>query len=331
MPNPDETCMTDKHDHSHHDHAHHHHVHAASGARLRIALVLTLGFAVVEVLTGFWSGSLALLGDAGHMVTDALALGLAAFASWLAQRPPSHRHSYGLGRAEVIAALLNALLMLAVVTGIAIEAIARLQDPTPVKGGAVMAVAALGLLINILVAYILSRGEANLNVRAALLHVMGDVLGSVAALAAGAVIYFTGWMPIDPILALVVSVLILYSTVHLLRESLHVMMEGVPHHLELPDVGQAMARVDGVSSVHDLHIWTLSSGHIALSAHAVIRDMQDWDAVLLRLREQLEHDYAISHITVQPEVNEHVLQPMSYPPESRPSTRTRGLVENTGH
>ncbi len=319
--------MAESHDHSHH----HHHVHAASDTRLRLALLLTLGFAVVEALAGFWSGSLTLLGDAGHMVTDAVALGLAALASWLIQRPPSRRHSYGLGRAEVITALLNALLMLAVVSGITAEAITRLQAPTPIKGGAVMVVAALGLLVNLLVAYILSRSEATLNVRGALLHVMGDVLGSVAALSAGAVIYFTGWMLIDPLLAIVVSVLILYSTVRLLRESLHIMMEGVPSHLELADVGQAMARVKGVDSVHDLHIWTLSSGHVALSAHALIRDIQDWEGILQRLQTQLEHDYAISHITVQPEINAHVLQPMAYPPEHPPPLPPRGGVAGEGH
>jgi len=305
-----------EHGHEHHDHGHHHH--ASSGKKLLAALGLTLGFAGVEVAVGFWSGSLTLLGDAGHMATDSVALGLAAAASWLAQRPPSERHSYGLGRVEVVAAMLNALLMLAVVVGIAVEAVGRLSQPTAVRGGAVLLVAALGLLINGLVAWILMRGESNLNVRAALLHVLGDLLGSVAAITAGAVIYFTGWNLIDPILALLVSFLILYSTLQLLRESLHVVMEGVPRHLDLPAIGLRMAALEHVESVHDLHIWTLSSGQVALSAHVVVKDMQRWDAILRQLRELLARDYDIEHVTLQPERDEHVLQPMDYPEPVEP-------------
>ena len=303
------------HNHDHHDHGHshaHHHHHASSGKKLLAALGLTLSFAGVEVAVGFWSGSLTLIGDAGHMATDSVALGLAAAAAWLSQRPPSERHSYGLGRVEVVAAMVNALLMLAVVVGIAVEAVERLAQPTSVRGGAVLLVAALGLFINGLVAWILMRGESNLNVRAALLHVLGDLLGSVAAITAGAVIYFTGWNLIDPILALLVSFLILYSTLHLLRESLHVVMEGVPRHLDLPTIGLRMAGVEHVQSVHDLHIWTLSSGQVALSAHVVIKDMGHWDTVLHNLRELLAHDYDIDHVTLQPERDEHVLQPMDY-------------------
>lgn len=297
------------HDHGHaHGHAHAHG--ATAGRPLRIALVITLLFAIVEALTGFWSGSLTLLSDAGHMATDALALGLAALAAWVATRPPSDRHSYGLGRMEVVAAMFNALFMLAVVVGIAAEAVGRLQHPTAVRGGAVLGVASLGLVINVVVAWVLSRGDGSLNVRAALLHVIGDLLGSVAAVAAGGIIMLTGWVVIDPILALAVCVLLLYSSLQLLRESLHVMLEGVPRHIDLPAVGRAMATREHVQSVHDLHIWALSSGQIALSAHVVLPDMRLWDAVLGELQEMLEHDFDIGHVTLQPEVNEHVLRPM---------------------
>ncbi|MEW6612633.1 MAG: cation diffusion facilitator family transporter [Pseudomonadota bacterium] len=299
-----------------HAHAHDHaHAHGASAGRALLwGLLLTFGFAGVEALAGWWSGSLALLGDAGHMVTDASALGLAALAAWIAKRPPSARHTFGLARAEVLIALLNALFMLVVVLGIVVEAVKRLQAPVPVQGGMVMGVAALGLLVNLGVAYLLSRGEENINTRAALLHVMGDLLGSVAALTAGAVIHFTGWTPIDPILSIAISLLILLSTFRLLREALHVLMEGVPLHLDLEEIGRAMARTEHVQSVHDLHVWTLSSGSIALSAHVLLDDLKDWQRCLDSLREMLHEDYGIDHVTLQPELATFPMTRTAYPP-----------------
>jgi cobalt-zinc-cadmium efflux system protein len=265
-------------------------------------LLNTLGFAVLEALGGWWAGSLALLGDAGHMLSDSTALGLAAFAAFIAQRPPSRRHSYGLGRAEVVAALVNALFMLAVVTGIVIGAVDRLLEPAPVAGGLVMLIAGAGLIINIVVALLLARGEQSLNTRAALLHVMGDLLGSIAALIAGAVVYFTGWTPIDPILSLLICALLLYTSLRLLREALHVLMEGVPGHLDLQQVGRTMASQAGVVSVHDLHIWTLSSGREALSAHVVIADLHQWQRTLSDIQRVLGQEFHIDHITLQPEL-----------------------------
>ncbi|MBI3546700.1 MAG: cation transporter [Gammaproteobacteria bacterium] len=288
--------------HTHQHSAHHDHRPATHGGTWRWALLLTLGFALVEAFGGWWFGSLALLGDAGHMFSDAVALGLAAIAAWISRRPPSAQHSYGLMRAEVIAALLNSLLMLAVVIGIVVEAIRRFQQPHAISGAAVMGIAFIGLVINIVVALVLSREQHDMNTRAALLHVIGDLLGSVAALIAGAVIYYTGWLPIDPILSLVICALILYSTVRLLRDALHVLMEGVPPHLDLRAVGKSMAGVSGVSSVHDLHIWMLSSGMPALSAHVVLQRMTDWTGILHELRDLLRRRYAIDHVTLQPEV-----------------------------
>lgn len=279
-------------------HAHPHHIHN----NLTWALAFTLAFAAVEAVAGWRAGSLALLGDAGHMVTDAAALGLAAFAAWIARRPPSVRHSYGLGRAEIIAALVNSLFMLAIVAGIVIAAIQRLQAPQPVAGGVVMGVAALGLVVNIIVAWMLSHGEETLNTRAALLHVLGDLFGSVAALIAGAVIYFTGWTAIDPILSLVICALILFSGFRLMREALHVLMEGVPSFLDLPEVGRAMAGIQGVASVHDLHIWTLSSDTVMLSAHVAVTDMSRWQDILAEQQELLHQRYGIEHVTLQPEL-----------------------------
>lgn len=307
------------HDH-HHDHPHHHHE-GQAGAALLAALALTLGFALVEALAGWWSGSLALLGDAGHMLTDATALGMAALAAWIARRPPSARHSYGLGRAEVVAALLNALLMVAVVAGIAVAAVQRLSAPQPVNGVAVTVVAALGLAVNVAVALVLSRGGKSLNTRGALLHVMGDLLGSVAALISGVVVSQTGWTPADPLLSLFICALILHSSLGLLRETLHTLMEGVPFGISLPEVGQAMSGVAGVSSIHDLHIWSLNGERVALSAHVLIDDMAQWEAVLARLRAMLGERYAIGHITLQPELSGKIV---SFAPRRIPSGENPG-------
>ena len=250
----------EEHEHGHaHSHGHHHHG-VQSRHALLFAVALTLGFALVEAATGWWSGSLALLGDAGHMVTDATALGMAALAAWFSRRPPSARHSYGFARAEVMAALLNALFMVAVVAAISVAAVQRFYAAQPINGVAVTVVAALGLAINVAMALVLSRGEKTLNTRGALLHVMGDLLGSVAALIAGVVVSYTGWTPIDPILSLFICALILFSSLGLLREALHTLMEGVPLGLSLPAVGNAMSSIAGVSSVHDLHIWDSGRG-----------------------------------------------------------------------
>jgi cobalt-zinc-cadmium efflux system protein len=270
------------HDHHNHEHPHgsgHHH-HADSGPRLIWALLLTLGFAAVEALTGWWSGSLALLGDAGHMVTDSASLGLAAFAAWLAQRPPSQRHTYGYGRGETLAALANVLFMVLVVVGISVVAVRRILDPAAINGEAVTLVAALGLCINIGVAWLLMHGEQTMNTRGALLHVLGDLLGSVAALVAGAVVMWTGWTTSDPLLSL--------------------LMEGVPAHLSTEEVGHMLAAVPGVASVHDLHIWTLSSKHVALSAHVLVESLEQWPDVLAASRHVLAAQ-GINHITLQPE------------------------------
>lgn len=286
----------------------HHHDHNHSGHHtLAWALALTLGFAFVEAISGWISNSLTLLGDAGHMFTDASALALAAFAAWLAKRPPSHRHSFGLVRAEIIAALINSVAMIVIVIGIIIAAIERLQQPRAVSSGTVMAVAFIGLLVNLTVIWFLHNGEQTLNTRAALLHVMGDLLGSVAALISGIVIYYTGWFTIDPLLSLFVCALILVSSLRLLREALHVIMEGVPFDLDLPEVGKAMTNITGVESVHDLHIWSVSSGTIALSAHVVMRDASHWQAVLAQLQTTLHDRFGIHHTTIQPEFSDHRL------------------------
>lgn len=283
-------------------HVHHHLGHGDTRSKFVWALLLTFAFALVEAVVGWWSGSLALLADAAHMVTDSSSLGLAAIAAWLARRPPSLSHSYGLVRAEVLAALVNALFMLALIGFIVFEAIQRFAAPRAIDGAAVLSVAFIGLLINLAVAWVLSRGEHSLNSRAALLHVMGDLLGSVAAIVAGGVILATGWTPIDPLLSIFVALLILASTLRLLRDTVHVLMEGVPDSVRLDTVGRDLAGLPGVLRVHDLHVWTLSSGTVALSAHMEIRDLADWPHLLAAARETLARHHGITHTTLQPEV-----------------------------
>jgi len=296
------------HAHSAHDHDHGHgahHAHASyegGNGKLNLALLLTLSFTGVEALAGWWSGSLALLSDAAHMFTDSSALGLAAAAAWLARRPPSIRHSYGLVRAEVLAALFNSLMMLVLLGYIVHEAIDRFSSPHAIAGGTVIGVAVIGLGINLLVAWILSRGEHTLNSRAAMLHVLGDALGSVAAISAGIVIVTTGWTPIDPLLSLLVAVLILVSALRLLRGVVHVLMEGVPLQIQLESVGHDLAALPGVQRVHDLHVWTLSSGTVALSAHLDVRDLANWLHILAAARDMLAKQHGIAHVTLQPEV-----------------------------
>lgn len=285
-------------------HIQHHVGHDQGGIPLFKALFFTLGFAVVEAVAGILSGSLALFSDAGHMLTDSMALGLASLAAWLARKPPSTRHTYGLVRLEILAALVNSLVMLGLIAYIVTEAIQRLYAPQPVMGGAVMVVAAIGLVVNIVVAWMLRHGGDNINTRAALLHVLGDMLGSVAALVAGGVIWYTGYTPIDPILSMVVALLILVSAWRLLWESIHVLLEGVPGHIDVETVAHDMADIPGVQVVHDLHIWTLSSGQIALSAHMELTSFDDWDRILRATRQRLDERYGIRHVTLQPELRQ---------------------------
>jgi len=290
--------------HPHHRHDHPHHV--GTDVTLRRAALLTIVFAFVEAGGGWWTGSLALLSDAGHMVTDGAALVLGAIAAWMARRPPSQRHSYGLGRAEVLAALLNAAAMIVIAVAIAWEAVVRLDQAPQVKGVATALIALCGLALNLVVMRWLGRHH-DMNSRAARLHVIGDALGSVAAILAGGIIAATGWTPIDPLASLVICALIAASAWRLLRDSLHALMEGVPAGLSVDTIGAEMARVDGVVSVHDLHVWTLSGSRTALSAHIVVRNLQHWDRVLRELQERLHAAFGVDHVTLQPETHERPL------------------------
>lgn len=281
--------------------AHHHPPHSRQKPAFVAALTITLAYAVVELVGGIWSGSLALLSDAGHMFSDALALGLAAVAAWLGQRPAGLKHSYGWARAEVIGAMLNSLIMLGIIVVLVVEAVQRLLAPQPVIAGGVMLIALLGLIVNGIVAFKLSGSAHNFNARGALIHVMGDLLSSLAALIAGAVIFATGWIMVDPILSLVIAGLILITTVRLLRDTLHVLMEGVPASVNLATIGKTLAAVPGVASVHDLHVWSITPENVALSAHLEVASMAAWPQTLQAARATLLECYGIDHVTLQPE------------------------------
>jgi cobalt-zinc-cadmium efflux system protein len=278
---------------------------AAARARergLRTAILLTFGFAIVEAIGGWWSGSLALMADAGHMVTDSSALLLAWIAARLSQRPASPRLSYGWRRAEVLAALANALFMIAVVALLVPAAIERLRHPTPVMGGSVMLIAAAGLVINLFVYRALHDADRGaLNIRGALIHVLGDLLGSVAALIAGAVIWATGWTPIDPLLTLLIAALIAYSSVQLIGDVLGVLMEAVPRGIDLAQIERELRSHAGVEAVHDLHVWTLAGDRLLLSAHLEIADGEAWPELLVSLQEHLRDRHRIFHATLQAE------------------------------
>lgn len=274
---------------------------------LTLALLITIGYAIVEAVVGWVSGSLALMSDAGHMVTDATALLLAWIAGYFMQRPPSNKHSYGFARLEVLTAFFNAAFMLIIIAVIVYEAIDRMWNVVDVDGGMVFVIAVIGLFVNLIVVSILSgaghgHGHSNLNTRAAMVHVIGDLLGSVAAILAGAIIYLTGWMPIDPILSMVICLIIIRSVYQLLKESFLVLMEGVPDHIDLFEVNKHLSKIENVVAVSDLHIWNLSSGYIALTAHVKINNVNDWPDILLQARKSLNGEFGIKHITIQPEL-----------------------------
>jgi len=255
---------------------------------------------VVEFVAGLWTGSLALLADAGHMLTDATALGLALIAAWLAARPPTPAKTYGYYRAEILAALVNALILLIVAGAILTEAWRRWEAPASVLAGPMAVVAATGLGVNLVCARLLHRGaSASLNVRAAYLEVLGDALSSLATLIAAGVVLATGWTGADPIASAAISLLIVPRTWALLRQAVNVLLEGTPPHLELAEIESAMCAIPGVRRIHDLHVWTLTSGREAMSAHVVVADVRESERLLEALHALLHARFGIDHTTVQ--------------------------------
>jgi cobalt-zinc-cadmium efflux system protein len=304
-----------------HVHAHDAGETATGNARkLLLALSLTGSFALIEFAGGWLANSLALISDAGHMVTDTAALALAAIAARVALRPADTRMTYGRGRIDVLAGLANGVFMLVLVVMIGLSAVQRLWQPASVAGGTVIVLGLLGLAINLVVLKVLHGGEQSLNLRGAMLHVIGDLLGSIGATVAGLVIWLTGWTPIDPLLSLLICGLIVLASVQLLREALNVLMEAVPRHLDLAEIGYAMAAAPGVQSVHDLHVWTLGAGHCALSAHIQIGQLEDWPGVLIGLQALLRERFGINHATLQPEPAALPLYRMPFPPATEGGT-----------
>lgn len=271
---------------------------------LVVALVITATFLVAEIIGGLLTNSLALLADAGHMATDVAALALSLFAIWLAKRPATPERSFGLYRAEILAALVNAGTLVAISIYIFWEAFNRIGEPPEVDSGPMLAVAIAGLGANAASAWVLMRGgghEDNLNTRGAFLHVVGDMLGSVGAIVAALVMLATGWYLADPILSAGIGLLILWSSWRLLRESVEVLLESTPKGIDSAEVAQAMNGVPGVSGIHDVHIWTVTSGMVAMSGHVEVPEQRDWHDILVSLTSLLRERFGIVHVTLQPE------------------------------
>jgi cobalt-zinc-cadmium efflux system protein len=267
---------------------------------LGIVLALTLAFTIVEVVGGMLTGSLALLADAVHMLSDNLALTLALVALWLAGRPSTPERSFGYQRAEILAALANGVILVALAIWIFVEAWGRLTDPPEVLAGWVAVVAVGGLVVNLAAAVILHRaGHDTLNLRATLRHVLADALGSAGVLAAAVVILATGWRYADPLAGAVIGVLVLASSWSVLRDSVHILLEGTPRGIDARELGRRLAEVPGVVEVHDLHVWTITSGFPALSAHVLVERGDDCHARRRDLEALLQREFGIEHTTLQ--------------------------------
>jgi cobalt-zinc-cadmium efflux system protein len=265
-----------------------------------MVLTLTATYMVAEAVGGFLTNSLALLSDAGHMLTDVAALALALFALWFAARPATLKKTYGYYRMEILAALANGVALTVISLLIFYEALRRVKEPPEVQGLEMMLIATGGLVVNVVSAWLLHSASAqNLNMRGAFLHVISDALGSVGAIAAGVVIWQWGWVLADPIISFVLSLLIIYSSWQLIRESVNVLLEGAPSHISIRAVIEMMEKVKGVVEVHDLHVWTIASGKEALSAHVTIEAGASQKSVLAALQDRLRTEFNIGHVTVQ--------------------------------
>jgi cobalt-zinc-cadmium efflux system protein len=276
---------------------------ASERRALQSALLLTLGYLGVEVVGGWLTNSLALLSDAVHMFTDVIALGLGLFGVWIADQPATDRQTYGYYRAEILVALVNGLILWLVVLWVILEAWQRMLTPPVVQGAGVIGVATLGLGVNLVAAWLLSGAAShNLSVRGALLHVVSDLLGSIGVIASGIVILATGWTSADAVASVIIAMLILFSSFGLIREAVDVLMEAVPRHIDLDALRRTLEEVPGATEVHDLHVWSLTTGHCALSAHAVVEDGATSDEVLAEMSDRLAERFDIRHVTIQLEV-----------------------------
>ena len=289
-------------EHSHHKGAHTHRHKNESWRRLSLVLVLTTGYMFAEAAGAWWTGSLALLADAGHMFTDVAALVLALTAVWFGSRPATSRKTFGYYRLEIIAALVNGVALVVISLFIFYGAYERWLTPPVIQSGPMIVVAIGGLVINLLCAWILhARDEVDLNLRGAWMHVMGDALGSVAAILAGVCMSLFGWYSADAIFSVVISLLIIWASVRLIRESTNVLLEGTPAHINLAAVESAILDTNGVDDVHDLHVWTITSGREALSAHVIHAHSISQPDLLRELRAKLHDRFGVDHLTIQME------------------------------
>jgi cobalt-zinc-cadmium efflux system protein len=289
-----------------HDHDHDHGHRPKTKGRLFATLSVTVAIMIAELVGGWLSGSLALLADAGHMLTDALALLIAFVAVALSTLPPDDRRTYGYRRLEILAALINGVALVVISGSIAIEALERWQSPREIDAKVMSIVAGIGLAANLVGLWLLGGHTSNLNVRGAFLHIVGDTLSSVGVLVAAGVIALTGWTRLDAIVSMGIAVVIVITSFSLLREVIEVLLEAAPRGIDTDLVRQAICAVDGVDGVFDLHIWSITSGMPALSAHVVVSDPEaDRDALLMRIHELLRDRFQISHSTLQLEAEAH--------------------------
>ena len=302
MANPQSHVHLHEHDESHAGCAHDHGLHGARPSvtrALQIALGLTLALMVAEVIGGLLSNSLALLADAGHMLTDAGALGLSLFVAWMCRQPSGPEKTYGYLRWEILAALLNGATLLLISFWIVWEAISRFRHPEPVAGALMLVFAAIGLVVNVIAVWILHGvNTTSLNVRGAYLHVLGDLLASGGTIVAAIIVRTSGWVIADPIASLISTVLIVGSAWRLVREAVDVLLEAAPPHIALEAVRGRLQSIPGVESVHDLHVWTVTSGIVAMSVHAIVRQPEHHQDVLERAHD-LCQEMGIQHVTVQ--------------------------------
>lgn len=289
ITNHNKTDNVESHEHHHNDKA------------LKWILGITLGYAFIELGAAFWSKSLALFADFAHMITDSASIFFAIIMAILSKKPANDKFSYGHGRADTIGAFINAIFMVFISIVIIYEAINRLFNPVDVNGLGVIVVSTIGLIVN-LIGLKLLHGAESLNTKAAFLHILGDLLGTVAAILSGVIIYYGGYMIADPILSIVVSVIILFPAINIIKSAVKILMEGVPNHIDYNEVGHSIKGIKGVKSVHDLHIWTMSSNDVALSAHVLIDELGDWHKILEDIQEILIAKYKIVHVTIQPEM-----------------------------
>ncbi len=292
-----------------HDHGHDH-THGANKKTLMISFIIITGYMVIEAIGGYITNSLALLSDAGHMLSDAISLGIALLAFTLGEKAANYSKTYGYKRFEILAAVLNGITLVLIAIYIFYEAIERFQNPPEVSSTGMLIIASIGLLVNIIVAWIMMRGgdvEENLNMRGAYLHVMSDMLGSIGAIVAALLMIFFGWGWADPLASVIVAALVLRSGYHVTKSGLHVLMEGTPQNVDVNKVIQTIQNTKGIKRVHDLHVWSITSGLNALSCHAVVGDQMsigDSERLLHQIEHDLEHQN-IHHITIQLETSAH--------------------------